>query len=42
MALGHEARGEMTKSEYQELVEFLTGRLSSIDSKVEALREEEA
>ena len=32
----------MTQSEYQELVEFLTRRLSSIDSKVEALREEEA
>ncbi len=32
----------MTQSEYQELVEFLTRRLRSIDSKVEALREEEA
>ena len=32
----------MTQSEYQELVEFLTRRLSSIDSKVEALREEVA
>ncbi len=32
----------MTQSEYQELVEFLTRRLSSIDSKIEALREEEA
>ncbi len=32
----------MTQSEYQELVEFLTRRLSSIDSKVEALREKEA
>ena len=32
----------MTQSEYQELVEFLTRRFSSIDSKVEALREEDA
>ena len=32
----------MTQSEYQELVELLTCCLSSIDSEVEALREEVA
>ena len=43
MALGHEARGEMTKSEYQQLVEFIAPRFDRIDERlcrVELLGEE--
>ena len=43
MALGHEARGEMTKSEYQHLVEFIAPRFDRIDERlcrVELLGEE--
>ena len=43
MALGHEARGEMTKSEYQQLVEFIAPRFDRIDERlcrVEILGEE--